>query len=42
VKFHLGNAYRKLDVSNRLAAARSAHRPGLGESVPNGLTAEAA
>jgi len=29
VKFHLGNLYRKLGVSNRLAAARYAHLQGI-------------
>jgi DNA-binding NarL/FixJ family response regulator len=33
VKFHLGNVYRKLGVSNRLAAAAFAHSHGLGESL---------
>ena len=32
VKFHLTNIYRKLDVSNRTEAARSAYRLGIVES----------
>jgi len=32
VKFHLGNLYRKLGVSNRLAAASFAHTHGIGDS----------
>ena len=33
VKFHLGNVYRKLGVSNRLAAATIAHGHGLGDGL---------
>jgi DNA-binding NarL/FixJ family response regulator len=32
VKFHLTNIYRKLDVSNRTEAARSAYQHGLVEN----------
>jgi DNA-binding NarL/FixJ family response regulator len=32
VKFHLGNLYRKLGVSNRLAAASFAHSHGIGDT----------
>jgi DNA-binding NarL/FixJ family response regulator len=33
VKFHLGNVYRKLGVSTRVAAATIAHGHGLGEEL---------
>jgi DNA-binding NarL/FixJ family response regulator len=34
VKFHLGNIYRKLDVTNRTEATRYAYEHGLLESLP--------
>ena len=38
VKFHLGNLYRKLGVSNRLAAASFAHRHGMAEQADQHLS----
>jgi DNA-binding NarL/FixJ family response regulator len=35
VKFHLGNIYRKLDVTNRTEATRYAYEHGLLESLPS-------